>query len=125
MKKIVLTLVAMLSLTSMFAEESNSVNVNSAVADKYVMNINTKALSRTLGLDFDEARDVEIINKNFSDEMLKVAALKGEDRTKAYKKAVNKNLAYMHAVLSYDQYREYVKLLNVTLNNRGLNDENK
>ena len=125
MKKIILTIVAMLSMTSMFAEESNSVNVSNAVADKYVMNINTKSLSRALGLDYEEANDVEAISKNFAEDMLKVGTLKGEERTKAFKKAINKNLSYMHTVLSNDQYRKYVQLLNVTVANRGLNADDK
>lgn len=125
MKKIILTIVAMLSMTSMFAKESNSVNVSNAVADKYVMNINTKSLSRALGLDYEEANDVEAISKNFAEEMLKVGTLKGEERTKAFKKAINKNLSYMHTVLSNDQYRKYVQLLNVTVANRGLNADDK
>lgn len=125
MKKIILTIVAMLSMTSMFAKESNSVNVSNAVADKYVMNINTKSLSRALGLDYEEANDVEAISKNFAEDMLKVGTLKGEERTKAFKKAINKNLSYMHTVLSNDQYRKYVQLLNVTVANRGLNADDK
>lgn len=125
MKKIILTIVAMLSMTSMFAEESNSVNVSNAVAEKYVMNINTKSLSRALGLDYEEANDVEAISKNFAEDMLKVGTLKGEERTKAFKKAINKNLSYMHTVLSNDQYRKYVQLLNVTVANRGLNADDK
>ena len=45
----------------------------------------------------------------------------GEDRDKLYKKAIRHNLSYMHAVLDENQYRTYVKLLNATLTNRGLN----
>lgn len=125
MKKIVLTLVAMLSLTSMFAEDTKSVNVNTPVEAKYVLNINTRALSRTLELDPETATSVDAISKDFSNDMLKVGALKGEERAKAFKKAINKNLGYMHAVLSYDQYRKYVQLLNVTVANRGLGADDK
>jgi hypothetical protein len=35
-------------------------------------------------------------------------------------KAIKKDLAYMDYTLSKEQYRKYVKLLNVTLLNRGL-----
>jgi hypothetical protein len=35
-------------------------------------------------------------------------------------KAINKDLAYMNYMLNENQYRKYVMLLNVTLNNRGL-----
>ena len=115
----------MLSLTSMYAEDAKSVNVNSPVEAKYVMNFSTKALARTLELDRETAEDVDAINKDFSNDMLKVGALKGEERAKAFKKAINKNLGYMHAVLSYDQYRKYVELLNITVANRGLGADDK
>ena len=52
--------------------------------------------------------------------MMFAAQSKGEERNKMVEKAVKKDLAYMDYVLSKDQYRKYVKLLNVTLLNRGL-----
>jgi hypothetical protein len=49
------------------------------------------------------------------------AAQYGKDeRTKMVDKAINKDLAYMNYILSRDQYRKYVMLLNVTMLNRGL-----
>ena len=51
------------------------------------------------------------------------AICKRQEGARAFKKAINRNLSYMHRLLDEDQYREYVKLLNVTLNNRGLNDK--
>ena len=42
------------------------------------------------------------------------------ERDEKIKKAIKRDLSYMFYVLNQDQYREYVKLLNVTLNNRGL-----
>ena len=35
-------------------------------------------------------------------------------------KAINKDLKYMHTILSEKQYRKYLMLLNATLKNRGL-----
>lgn len=125
MKKIVLTLVAMLSMTATFAEgtdKASKAKAATATEDaRYEMNINVDALSRTLGLDFDTRRAVSYISDNFSHDMEKVAYANGDDRDKMYKKAINRNLSYMHAVLDGSQYHEYVKLLNTTLNNRGLN----
>ena len=123
MKKIVLTLVAVLSLTSVFAEDANSTSANNVEAAKYEININSKSLARTLGLDYYTANNVELVNKDFSNDMQKAASLTCQDRARAFKKAINRNLSYMHRLLDEDQYREYVKLLNVTLNNRGLNDK--
>ena len=123
MKKIVLTLVAVLSLTSAFAGDANSTSANNVEAAKYEININSKSLARTLGLDYYTANNVELVYKDFSNDMQKAASLTGQDRARAFKKAINRNLSYMHRLLDEDQYREYVKLLNVTLNNRGLNDK--
>ena len=44
----------------------------------------------------------------------------GEERDKMVDNAIRKDLAWMDYVLSKDQYRKYVMLLNATLNNRGL-----
>ena len=64
---------------------------------------------------------VSYISDDLKKDMKKAATAEGEDRDKLYKKAIRHNLSYMHAVLDDDQYRTYVKLLNATLTNRGLN----
>lgn len=123
MKKIVLTLVALMSMTLSFAADENSSKVNAASLDnaKYEMNINVYSLGRTLRLDGDTQEIVSYISNDLSKDLAKAGQANGEERTKLYKKAINHNLSYMRSVLDSDQYREYVKLLNVTLNNRGLN----
>lgn len=126
MKKIVFTLAALMSMTLAFAEGENTNENNAAVAAeaaKYDFNINVKSLSNTLKLDNEEAYTVSLITKNFADDMRKAGAAKDEEQAKLYKKALNRNLSYMHSVLTERQYREYVKLLNVTLVNRGLSRE--
>ena len=120
MKKIVLTLVAVLSLTSAFAGDANSTSANNVEAAKYEININSKSLARTLGLDYYTANNVELVNKDFSNDMKKAASMTGQASARTFKKAINRNLSYMHRLLDEDQYRQYVKLLNVQLNNRGL-----
>ena len=119
-------MVALLSMTASFAEGENGASSKAnatAVADnaKYYFNINMNSLSRTLALDFDEQDAVEYINANFSRDMMAAGRAEGADRVRLYKKAINRNLSYMHSVLSNDQYHHYVELLNTTLNNRGLN----
>lgn len=125
MKKIVFTLAAMMTMTLAFAEGENSAKTNAAVAPeaaKYEMNINVSSLGRTLGLDYDTERTVSYISENFTRDMHRVATTAEDaDRNRLYKKAINHNLAYMRSVLDDSQYHEYVKLLNTTLNNRGLN----
>ena len=119
MKKIVLTLVALMSMTMTFAENVIAASLNAAEA--YDMTVNINSLSKALGLAKDQIESVAEIHKTFSAEMLFAAqTANGEERQKMVDRAINKDLAYMDYVLNKEQYRRYVTLLNVTLYNRGL-----
>ena len=114
MKKIVLTVVAVMSMTMAFAAGEN--DNNAANANAYKFNVSTYALSRALNLNQDQIDAVEDINRTFATEMMNASVADSSER-----EAIKKDLSYMHYILNNRQYREYVKLLNVTLNNRGLN----
>ena len=116
MKRLFLTMVAVLSMTMTFAENENAASLNEA----YNMTVNMNKLAKALNLTTDQYESVAEIHKTFAAEMMFAAQSKGEERNKMVEKAVKKDLAYMDYVLSKDQYRKYVKLLNVTLLNRGL-----
>ena len=115
MKKIVLTLVALMSMTTIYAE-----NEGMNTTEAYNMTVNMKNLARTLNLSKDQVESVAEVHKTFSSEMVFAAQYGKEERTKMVEKAVNKDLAYMNYILNKDQYRKYVMLLNMTLVNRGL-----
>ncbi len=115
MKKIVLTLVALMSMTTIFAE-----NEGMNTTEAYNMTVNMKNLARTLNLSKDQVESVAEVHKTFSSEMVFAAQYGKEERTKMVEKAINKDLAYMNYILNKDQYRKYVMLLNMTLVNRGL-----
>jgi hypothetical protein len=115
MKKIVLTLVALMSMTTIFAE-----NEGMNTTEAYNMTVNMKNLARTLNLSKDQVESVAEVHKTFSSEMMFAAQYGKEERTKMVEKAINKDLAYMNYILNKDQYRKYVMLLNMTLINRGL-----
>ena len=115
MKKIVLTLVALMSMTTIFAE-----NEGMNTTEAYNMTVNMKNLARTLNLSKDQVESVAEVHKTFSSEMVFAAQYGKEERTKMVEKAINKDLAYMNYILNKDQYRKYVMLLNTTLVNRGL-----
>ena len=119
MKKIVLTVVAVMSMTMAFAAGEN--DNNTATTNAYKFNLSTYALSRALNLNQDQIDVVEDINRTFSAEMMNAAVSDSSEREAKVNAAIKKDLSYMHYVLNNSQYREYVKLLNVTLNNRGLN----
>ena len=112
MKKIVLTVAAVMSMTMAFAAGENDNNNTTT---------NANALSRALNLNYDQVDVVEDINRTFATEMMNASVADNSERDAKVQSAIKKDLSYMRYVLNDRQYREYVKLLNVTLNNRGLN----
>ena len=122
MKKIVLTLVALMSMTMTFAESAskNIATVNNSNKSIYNMTFNMKKLAKALELTDEQVEGVAEIHKTFSSEMMNAAEYGNEERAKLVEKAINKDLAYMNTVLNKDQYHKYLTLLNVTLVNRGM-----
>ena len=118
MKKIVLTVVAMLSMTFAFAENENMNSVNNAEA--YNLTVNMNQLSKALNLEADQVEAVAEIHKTFCAEMMFATQYGKDERNARVDAAIRKDLGYMNYVLNKDQYKKYVMLLNVTMANRGL-----
>jgi hypothetical protein len=118
MKKIVLMLVAMFTMTMAYAENENVTNTLGVEA--YDMSVNIRKLAVTLGMTIDQMEAVEDIHRNFCNEMLLAAHADKGEREELVDKAVKKDIRYMHYVLNKEQYRKYLILLNATLRNRGL-----
>lgn len=118
MKKIVMMLVAMMTLTVANAENENTASLQSTNA--YDMTINLRKLAVTLGLNMDQMEAVQDIHHQFCNEMLLASQAEGDERVKLVEQAVKKDVRYMHYVLDEKQYRKYLLLLNTTLVNRGL-----
>ena len=119
MKRLFLVMIAMLSMTMTFAENEGAKNVNNVEA--YDMSVNMRKLSVALGLTTDQMEAVENIHTTFNAEMHLAAQADDADRQELVKKAVERDIKWMHYVLDEKQYRLYLTLLNTTLNNRGLN----
>ena len=118
MKKMILTVMAVLSMTTTFAKDENA-NATSAMS-AFDMSVNMDKLSETLNLTCDQRESVADVHHTFCGEMMVAAQAGNEDQKDLMIKAVNKDLKYMHYILNKDQYRKYVMVLNATLNNRGL-----
>ena len=118
MKKLVVLAVALLSMTTTYAADENASATAATAA--YNMNINMSSLSETLGLNIDQTEAVSDVHKNFSAEMMNAAVAPADEREAMVGKAINKDLKYMHTILSEKQYRKYLMLLNTTLKNRGV-----
>ena len=102
-----------------FAENEEVKNVNNVEA--YDMSVNMRKLSVALDLKADQMDAVENIHNYFKAEMQLAAVADEADREALVKKAVERDVKWMHYVLDKKQYRTYLMLLNTTLNNRGLN----
>ncbi|MCR5158059.1 MAG: hypothetical protein K6D37_02940 [Prevotella sp.] len=118
MKKIVLMLVAMMTMSMANAENENNNTVQAANA--YDMTVNMRKLAVTLGLTFDQIEAVQDIHHQFCNEMLLAAQAEGDERKTLVEQAVKKDVRYMSYVLDKNQYKTYLLLLNTTLYNRGL-----
>ena len=84
------------------------------------MAVNYDRLADCLGLSIDQAEAVQDIHTSFCADMMNAAGANADERESMVKKAVEKDLKYMRYVLTQDQYRKYLMLLNATFNNRGL-----
>ena len=112
MKKLVVLAVALLSMTTTFAADENASATAATAA--YNMNIKMGPLADALSLNIDQVEAVADVHKNFTAEMMNAAIAPAEERDAMVGKAVNKDLKYMHTILSEKQYRKYLMLLNAT-----------
>ena len=115
----ILTMVAMLSMTTAFAEGENAASVENMEA--YDLNINMNKLSKALNLADDQKEAVAEIHHTFASELMFAAEYGKNDRKAMVARAIDNDVKWMRYVLNEDQMHTYLKLLNTTINNRGLN----
>ena len=115
-----LTLVAMLSMTTAFAEGDKVANVDNVEA--YELNINMNKLSAALNLADDQKEAVADIHHTFASELMFAAQYSNNDRKVLLARAIDNDVKWMRYVLNDKQMRKYLMLLNVTMNNRGLTE---
>ena len=116
MKKMVLVVVALLSMAATFAEDTKVNNANA-----FDMRVNYTKLGEALNLNDDQMESLQDVHKAFCAEMLNAAYADKDEQKVMMDKAIKKDLKYMRYILNNKQYRKYLLLLNMTLNNRGLN----
>ena len=112
MKKMILTLVAMMAMTSGFAKSNES--------KRFDMSCDIYRLSVTLDLDEEQMDAVEMIQDNFSNEMQSLASQQGLWQRVNIHKAVRKDAEEMRKVLNNEQFHTYMRILMATLHNRNL-----
>ena len=119
MKKVILTVVAVLSMTTAFAgnEPINGQGNNTSV---YELNVNMNQLARTLSLTEGQKYEVQGIMDTFAKELKEAGESEDLYRSMRVKEAINKDVKNMRRVLNKKQMRTFLNVLNSTVANRGL-----
>lgn len=115
MKKIGLTFVAALCLAATTYAAGNQ-----PVTAKWEGNINVNKLGQYLKLNAAQSEEVSNICNYFTEQMGKATSAKKNQEEKLHN-AVYGNLKLMRQTLTNEQYSKYAALMNVTLNNKGIN----
>ena len=121
MKKVfVLAAAAIMMVTAnVKAQEINNVKVASPVVN-YNVNMNMRSLTRFLLLDEQQASVMAYASDNLIYDLRKAGNEKEVKQPAAVREAVTRNLKLAHNILDDKQYRDYLTVLNRTLNNKGL-----
>ena len=115
MKKIIVTMVAMMAVTFSFAETNSN-----KVDKRYDMSCNMERLSEVLALDENQTDAVESIHNNFNTELQSLASVRGPLQRHMLHQAVRKDAHQMKQVLNDKQFALYMRIVFNTLRNRQL-----
>ena len=115
MKKIIVTMVAMMAVTFSFAETNSN-----KVDKRYDMSCNMDRLSEVLTLDENQTDAVESIHNNFNTELQSLASVRGPLQRHMLHQAVRKDAHQMKQVLNDKQFALYMRIVFNTLRNRQL-----
>jgi len=121
MKRMILTVVAMLSMTMTFAEKENTSSI--MIPSAYKMEVNYGKLGEALRLTQEQLEDVKYVHGEFCSDMASIGSAQKDSRKMMMMNAIHKDLRYMRYILDRKQYHKYLMLLNTTLYNRGLTQE--
>lgn len=114
MKRLGLTFVAAFCLAAMTFAAGNQ-----PTTAKWEGNINVTKLGKYLKLDAVQHEEVANICEYFDEQMSRATTSK-KNQEKLLRNAVYGNLKLMKKTLSEKQYADYARVLNATLQNRGI-----
>ena len=116
MKKIVLTVVAAMTMTFGYAKTQNTTAVKNV--DNYGITFDMRRLAVTLDLTGYQMEAVQVISDNLNEDLTSAATARRFERHALINKAIRKDVQNMRNVLNDKQYETYMKLLGATLQNR-------
>ena len=97
-------------------------SVDSLDTRNYNFNINFNQLGYYLELNEEDLNMVKLIHKGFCDGILLASKTDDAETKKAiFFNALDYELYNMKAVLSHEQYLKFLRVLNISINNRGFN----
>ena len=115
MKKIFLTLVALMAVTFCSAETKVD-NVDT----RFDMSCDMNRLSAVLDLNEWQMEAVEVVQNSFNNEMQSLATVRGPQRRHMVHQVVRKDAQKMKQILNDKQFDTYMRLLVTTLRNKHL-----
>ena len=133
MKRLYVSVVALLSMTMAFAGNGNETkNANNGnVCDStatgkgkteaaYDINYNLRRMGEPLALTLSQMNSVDALNRSFNDDLKALVGAADADRKALLDNAVANDFKRMSYVLTPAQLSKYEILINTTLANRGM-----
>ena len=120
MKKVIILLVMLFTMSVYsFAEENNAAKVSEAT--KYELKVNHRKLAYALNASNDQAEILGDVMTTFEQNMLFASTMENEEsKGIIVGNSIKENLKWMRSILNDKQYKTYLRLLNLTLTNRGI-----
>lgn len=118
MKKVLLTVVAVMTMTVSFAQPRHFRHAEKA--ESYELNFDQRRLAVKLGLTDYQMEAMEAIHNNYNDQVASAASARGFQRTAMLHNAVRKDMNDMRRILNDEQFKTYMLLIGTTLQNQHL-----
>lgn len=121
MKKIILTVVAAMTMTLGFAEtKNNQAEQVQSVEISFDLSFDVRRLADKLQLTSEQIEAVQVISDNLNRELATAAQTPGFGQMIQTEKAINKDVRHMRRILNDKQYNTYMMLLGTTIRNQRM-----
>ena len=121
MKTLILTIAVLLATSFAGFAQSNEMNQVSLSKQPFIVSF--EALEKYLDLSVEQVEDVRNINDYFIATQKRSVKTSSEMQPEKMQQAVYANIKLLKEVLSPEQYRKYIGLINVTNYNRLLSEK--
>ncbi len=114
MKRLAFMVVAALVMSA------TSFAANKVKSQTWTISMNVNKLGQYLNLSGDQYQEVAAISEYFGKKMQNAAGSKEAKQGERLREAVYGNFKLMKNTLSEEQYKKYIRLMNITLKHKGL-----